>query len=44
MIEEMKIRYNVEESCGENRHPGCSNKKNNASLYFRKRVYTYIFK
>lgn len=28
MVEEMKIRYNIEESCGENRHPGCSNKSN----------------
>ena len=28
MIEEMKIRYNCEEVCGENKHPGCKNKGN----------------
>lgn len=28
MIEEMKIRYNCEETCGEIRHPSCNNKGN----------------
>lgn len=28
MIEEMRIRYNQEEICTENRHPGCCEKTN----------------
>lgn len=31
MIEEMKIKYDCESICGENRHPGCNSKGNKCS-------------